>query len=688
MIKWDIKRQDEKVIDDFTSKGIHPVLARLLYNRGFKDIKSVESFLNVDRSALYSPYLLPDIKPACKRIQKAIDSKEIITVFGDYDVDGITSVVVLYKYLERHGLKPNYYIPDRKDEGYGLNCNALDKIKENGTTLVITVDTGTTAVEEVEYAKEIGLDIIVTDHHECKDKIPDCPLINPKRPDSEYPFKELAGVGVVFKLISALSGEETAGEIFDLFGGFAAIGTVADIMPLVDENRVIVAEGLKMLKNPPVGINALLNATGNADVPISTNTISYRLAPRLNAAGRIGDPGISVEVLLSENFSRALDLANILCEENTLRQQTEYDILKDVEHRLKTRKGKLNNIIVEASENWHNGVIGIVASRLVDLYNRPCVLFCLEGDKAKGSGRSIKGINIFELLQQQSQYLTKFGGHEMAAGLTMDRDNYDDFAASLYKYADENIDLDLLLPVIESECILDSKYLNLDFYDILSKMEPFGPGNQQPQFTVQNLEIVDITGVSQNKHTRIILSDSLGNRHTAMYFGHSPSELSCFPGDMVDIICSLGENVYRGVRSLSITIKNLKFVNEYGKINTEYIKSYNNYKLNNTELTEDLKINRQDVENVFKYLRRQTKDGYSRFSPIGICRTLSKGRDRKINFCRLHLCLDVLSELELCTVSFNSAKAVSEDNVIEITFNESKKVDLLKSETYINASEK
>ena len=558
MIKWLIKKQDEAAVAEIRKQfGFCDAVARVLYNRGLTDRKSIESFFDIDIANLHDPLLLADMEKATSRIKRAVENGEKITVYGDYDVDGITSVVLMYRCLTSLGANVDYYIPDRTEEGYGLNSSALRSIYDSGTSLIVTVDTGTTAVEEIAEAENYGLDVIVTDHHECKPTLPVCvAVVNPKRPDSVYPYKELAGVGVVFKLVCALIGDST--KAFSLYGDLVSIGTIADIMPLVDENRVLVSLGLDLLrKRPSCGIKALLEASGGyKHGQITASTIAFQVAPRINAAGRIGDPKRSVELLLCEDPEQAASLAEGLCDENRTRRQMEADIIADVEKMLENRNPS-DRIIVVGSENWHHGVIGIVASKIVEKYHLPCILVCFDGDRAKGSARSIKDVSMFELLTQSSRHLEKFGGHEMAAGLTLARKDFDGFVRDITAIANEKITDDMMIPVVESECEIPFSEISLDTVHELQRLEPFGTGNPTPNFAFGNVVISDIIAVGAGMHLKLTFSYS-GQDFSAMLFGTTLQDFDFATGDTVDIVFSMSENFFNNRYSLNMSLKRMR----------------------------------------------------------------------------------------------------------------------------------
>ncbi len=696
MIKQIIRQQNTAVVEALVSAGFDNITARLLCNRGCTTPEEAFAFMNSDKSGLHSPYLMPDIREATEIIRTAIENDEKITVYGDYDVDGITSITILYGYLKSVGARVDYYIPNRIEEGYGINNSAIDKIAANGTSLIITVDTGISAAEEIAYATSLGLKCVVTDHHECKrdengkDEIPSCPVVNPKRADSKYPFENLAGVGVTFKLIEALSGTENALK----YVGFTAIGTIADIMPLKGENRVIVSLGLKsMEKNIPVGIKALMKASGSDEKPLDASTVAYRIAPRLNAAGRIGDPYVAVKLLTATDPTEAEEMASILCEENAQRQKMETEILKDVENRLAAKK--INKIIIEKSPHWHNGVIGIVASRLSETYSRPCILFCTDGTTAKGSGRSRQGINIYDLLSASATGLSKFGGHAMAAGLTVKEEDFEAFRKAATEYAEKNISEEALFATEEAECLLSVEDMTLETYDSIKRLEPFGAANPTPAFGLQNIKITDIFPISQGRFARITFSDEEGRSFSALNFSSSAEEMSCSVGDRVNIICTVDENIYRGNRSLSSVIRamelsDLAFGSEEHKQAEKSKVQYLTFKAQQDTIPDSERITRDDVGVVFKYIKNtlSAKGTDSvKISPLGICRALTRKMGNAFSYLKLRLCLDAMTELQIIDHAFIRAKAVSEDEILSVTANPQRKTSLSDSATF-RAAEK
>lgn len=652
MIKWLIKKQDEAAVAEIRKQfGFCDAVARVLYNRGLTDRKSIESFFDIDIANLHDPLLLADMEKATSRIKRAVENGEKITVYGDYDVDGITSVVLMYRCLTSLGANVDYYIPDRTEEGYGLNSSALRSIYDSGTSLIVTVDTGTTAVEEIAEAENYGLDVIVTDHHECKPTLPVCvAVVNPKRPDSVYPYKELAGVGVVFKLVCALIGDST--KAFSLYGDLVSIGTIADIMPLVDENRVLVSLGLDLLrKRPSCGIKALLEASGGyKHGQITASTIAFQVAPRINAAGRIGDPKRSVELLLCEDPEQAASLAEGLCDENRTRRQMEADIIADVEKMLENRNPS-DRIIVVGSENWHHGVIGIVASKIVEKYHLPCILVCFDGDRAKGSARSIKDVSMFELLTQSSRHLEKFGGHEMAAGLTLARKDFDGFVRDITAIANEKITDDMMIPVVESECEIPFSEISLDTVHELQRLEPFGTGNPTPNFAFGNVVISDIIAVGAGMHLKLTFSYS-GQDFSAMLFGTTLQDFDFATGDTVDIVFSMSENFFNNRYSLNMSLKRMRLCEETEKKEADEENLYNRFISGEKE--DGIVLTRKEFTAVYRHLHRNYVNArQTRYMPHALARGFARKGLEGFGFCKLMLCLNILSELGIIEYAYN-----------------------------------
>lgn len=562
--KWLLREFDKtRVVEMSKTFNISPLTAIILYNRGIRDDEAITRFLSKDLGVMHDPFLLKDMEKAVERIQKARDNKEKVTIYGDYDVDGITAIAILYKHLTEMGIEVAYYIPDRMQEGYGVNRDALDKIRESGSSLIITVDTGITAVEEGEYAKSIGLDIIVTDHHECKETIPNVyAAIDPKQKDCPYPFKSLAGVGVVFKLIQALDERKSLPDLMDKYADLMCLGTVADISPLVDENRVIVTEGLKRFKTTKnTGLKALIDVSTNGKA-ITTSTIGYIIAPRINASGRLGCASRSVELFLTDDVKKAHSLAESLCEENTLRQHTEQKMFKEALEYLETHpEVKDDKVIVIPHKEWHHGIVGIVSSKITEKFYKPSILFAIDGDEAKGSGRSVNGFNLFGALENCSGLLEKFGGHELAAGLTIKEENIEKFRQEINNCSKDQFTEQMLTPTIMLDAAIKVPYISIETVNDINRLQPFGVDNPTPSFAIRNIKIHKISVMSEGKHLRMTLLKD-GKYLDSVGFGMGEYYQHLNEGDFIDVAFALDINDYKGFQNVQLILKDIKKVGE------------------------------------------------------------------------------------------------------------------------------
>ncbi len=542
--------------------GVAPLIATILLNRG---ITEPDNFITPSEEALLDPFLMLGMETATERILKAIKDGEKIAIYGDYDVDGITSTAIMVKFLRSHNADVIYYIPDRHEEGYGINMDAINKIHASGVTLLITVDCGITAVKEIAYAKELGIETIITDHHECKEETPDafC-LLNPKQPDCKYPFKRLAGVGVAFKLLQALTIKMHfhMRELIDEYIDFVAIGTIADVMPLVGENRIIVKRGLELLKyTVNRGIRALADVAEINLSDVQTGTIGFMLAPRINAAGRMGDPRCAVELLLAKDEMTAKKYAQILNDKNCERQETEIKILEDALNIIETTPSiKDDFVIVLSHEGWHHGIIGIVASKISERFNKPCILISTDEENGKGSGRSIRSFNLFKALENSSHLMQKFGGHDLAAGLSIKPENIDEFRKEINTYAKNLLTEDDFMPILYVDSELPPPYINMNTAEKLSILEPYGMGNACPLFYAKDLTISQIRPLSDGKHIKLILSS---DQYSIESVGFNMGELLDILqiDDVIDIAFSIDINIYRGTRQLQVLLKDIKIHN-------------------------------------------------------------------------------------------------------------------------------
>ena len=684
--KWSIRYipspQTESSVKDLANAlGILPTTAKLLFTRGLQTPQQATVFLKQAETSLHDPFLLTDIKPAVERILQALKNGEKIAIYGDYDVDGVTSVSLLYLYLSGLGADIGYYIPCRSREGYGLSTSAIDTLKEKGIELIITVDTGITAMEEVAYASSLGIETVITDHHECRPELPNaCALINPHRPDDQYPFKDLAGVGVVFKLICALemtrcqmegrSEIDGVRQICREYADLVAIGTIADVMPIVDENRLIVALGLKLLeetKRP--GLRALIDAaSGNRTADhrfppkkrkINSGFIGFVLAPRINAAGRVSSASIAVELLLATDEKRARELAEDLCDLNTTRQIEENRIAEQVYQKIEQMPTELcDRIIVIEGDTWQQGIIGIVSSRITEKYGLPSILISFDGstrgypcedDLGKGSGRSIKGLNLVEALADSEEYLARFGGHELAAGLTIRRGNIDAFRKRINQYAHEQLTEDMLCISIDADCEVQMSELTLALAQEIDKLEPFGTSNPVPNFVLRDATLLRVIPMGNGKHSKLILEKD-GISIVAVWFGTESTTIPFEIGDRLDVMFQLNINEFQNITSLQMIVQDMQLSQTF---EDSYQKLWERYEEIRTgapiTADEDVIPTREDMAYVYTLLRREHQIGHTCF-PIRRILSMMQGA-QSIGYHKLKTIIRIMQELNICDIT-------------------------------------
>lgn len=558
--KWEcIELDNEKIknVEKIENEyGISNLLAKILVNRNLTKKEDIDLFLKPTRHDFHNPYLMPDMALAVDRIIKAINNKEKILIYGDYDVDGITSITVVKNFLLERNANVTQYIPNRLNEGYGLNKEAIKKIADDGVNLIITVDCGISGIEEVDYANSLGLEVIVTDHHEVGEALPNAiAVVDAKRKDSTYPFRELAGVGVGFKLIQAIAQRlELEEKEYLKYLDIVCIGTISDIVPLVDENRVIAKLGLKLVEvTRNVGLKALLEASGYKK--IDSFTVSFGLAPRINACGRMGKEKEALNLFLTQDEKEAKDIALRLNEYNKERQDIEKRIYEDAVSKIEKNE-KNKQVLVLGSDNWHHGVIGIVASKITDLYFKPSILICFEEDEGKGSGRSIPGFDLYESLTNCSENLEKFGGHSMAVGVTLKKENFEKFKEEFEKYA-QNSNICDIIPIIKIDEEITLEDINIKAIEELNMLEPFGEANKMPLFMYKNLKIHSIRTLSEGKHIKLTLKDNNFYIDSIGFnLGHLAEEYQI--GDKVDVVGSLEINKFGGRESVQVNLKDLR----------------------------------------------------------------------------------------------------------------------------------
>lgn len=554
---WNLKKYDNELVNKIRRKyNVSEIMAKLLISRNI-DFDDIDNFLNGKLDDLNDPYEMKDMDKLVERIDRAINNNEKICIYGDYDVDGITSITIMYKFLTKLGGDVMYYLPDRLIEGYGINNNALDEIKKKGVSLVITVDCGITAVDEVEHAKQIGLDICITDHHECTLQLPDAlAIVNPKRKDDTYRFKYLAGVGVAFKTITAVAKKYNLDkEEYLRYLDIVSIGTISDIVPLVGENRIISKYGLKMMaKTENIGLKALIKLVNSKD--IDSMMVSFGMAPRINACGRMGNASAAVKLLLESDEKRAEQIAYELDNLNQERKNVEAIIYEESLKMIEEKKLDRKNSIVLYNSSWHNGVIGIVASRLVSLYYKPVILLTKEHGIIRGSGRCPAGFSIYDALTDCKNEVIQFGGHELAAGLSIEEEKIQDFI-NAFEVASKKRNSEICEQIIDVDAQVERKDLNAQIIKDIIAMKPYGQSNQVPLFLYKGLKVNAIRTIKEDKHLKLVLREdrslidavgfSMGNRRDEIRIG-----------DKIDIVGTIELNTYNTPKTIQFVLQDFK----------------------------------------------------------------------------------------------------------------------------------
>lgn len=558
--KWEVRPLDKERAAAFAQTyGVPFFLAMLMNIRGLDDAAHLREFLG-EGEPLSDPFLLKDMDKAAARITRAVDNMEKIAVYGDYDADGVTSTAMLYSYLETRGADVIFYIPQREGEGYGMNIGAVEYLKEQGVSLIVTVDNGISSVQEVARANELGIDVVVTDHHRPQEILPDAvAVVDAYRPDDTSPYKHFSGVGIAFKLLMAL--EDGAGDVEDLleaYSDLAAIGTIGDIVPLTGENRTLIRAGLERLsQSDRPGVQALLENAGVAGKALTSTNVAFTLVPRINATGRMGAPERAVRLLISGYEEEAEVLSEEICADNEERRRVEAEIAEAAFADIEAKGYMKDRVVVVDGENWYHGVIGIVASRVTERCGKPCMIISRGETEAKGSGRSIEGFSLFEAICACGDLLIKFGGHPMAAGITLKPENIEAFRKRINQYAAEHFP-QMPTQTVTLDCKLNPAALSVSMAQSLTQLEPFGNGNPQPVFGLFNMELSNVTPVGGGGHLRLTLEKN-GAVITAMRFNTKPEELPYHIGDKIDLAVQLEAREFRGQPSLTVIVRDMKF---------------------------------------------------------------------------------------------------------------------------------
>ena len=602
--QWKIAHPSPEGRAQLERAGIPSLLACVLSARGVTEPEQAWKLLTPGEEPLLDPMLLKDMDRAVLRVGRALKTGELMAVYGDYDVDGITSTCLLTDCLTRLGGRVRSYIPDRLEEGYGLNEEAVLHLAQQGITLIITVDCGITAAREVEFARELGIDVVITDHHECKQAIPEAAaVVDPHRPDCPYPFKGLAGVGVALKLAMAAAGPDRAGLVFREYADLAAVGTVADVMPMTGENRTIVQTGLAALAHPRrVGLAQLMEEAGLGDKPVTSVSIGYTLAPRINAAGRMGQADLAAELLLTRDPGRAAALAQELCALNRERQTIECEIFQECVQRLERRPQ--SGIILLADEHWHQGVVGIVASRLTEKYSCPAFMVCLDQGIGKGSCRSWGGVNLFHLLTQCQDLLEGFGGHAMAAGFTVREENIPALERRLRQLVLEERAGEELPSLLEIDAAVLPQELTVEAVEALDALEPCGAGNPRPVLVLTGAHVISAAQVGRGRHLKLRL-EGRGVPLDAIFFSVDGSELGLTPGCRVDVAFYPQINDFRGMRSVQLQVVDLRHAMTRAQLEQSIYEKYRRGEPLSPQEAQSLLPTRAEFVCLWRYLERQ-----------------------------------------------------------------------------------
>lgn len=643
--RWTVNPIDKALAAELAEEcDIDTFVALIASGRGYTDPYELSEFLT-DEVMLADPYELKDIEKAAEIINEAVWNEEKIAVFGDYDVDGVTATALMYSYLKNRGARVSYFIPDREKDGYGINMSAIDRIKNENFDLIITVDNGIAATAEVRYAKECGMKVVVTDHHLPGSELPEADaVVDPHRPDDISEFKDICGVFVAFKVVCAAEGRSPE-EMLSDYGDLVALGTVADVMPLVNENRTVVREGLNLIESGNRrGLTALCRAAAIEDGALTASRLAFGIAPRINAAGRMGDASRACELLLTDDDEVAEGLSSVLNNENIRRQGIEKQIFAEAAKTVDKKGYKHNRVIVVSGVGWHCGVIGIVAARISEKYGRPAIVLSVENGIANGSCRSIKGFSIYDALCDCSYLLSKFGGHEMAAGVTLDESLIDSFRRAVNEYAAR---FPLPLSEVRLDCKLNPAALSVDLAESVKQLEPFGTGNPVPLFGIFGVTVDKISPVGNGKHLRLTFKKG-ETTFPAMLFGTSVAAFPYGVGERVDIAVTVDTNFYGGNLNLTVSLKDVRpsGINEEDIIDD--IALYEDFKSGNNKNYADITPNREEIGVVYKFLLK---------TPASTDRIVAANINT-VGYAKALIAAEALCELKLCSVFDNEGVPV------------------------------
>ncbi len=670
---WEVSKQNKELASELSARhDLDPIVAALLVAKNIVDDEMIDEFFSSELN-FNDPFELIDMDKAVDRINQAIDCGEKVAIYGDYDADGVTATSILSLFFEMQGLDFVSYIPARDGEGYGLNCGAIDKLHEQGVNLIVTVDNGISAIKEAEYIASLGMDLIVTDHHTVGQTLPKaCAVVDPHRKDCPSTFKHLCGAGVALKLICALCEEEFE-EMIENFSDIVAIGTVADIVSLTGENRFLVKKGLQVINDGTnIGICALRSVAGVDEKEVDATTIAFSLSPRINALGRMTHAKKAVELLTSDNFEKAMAIATEINEANIKRQETERVIFADVQNTIEQNpKLLLEDVLIFANEGWHAGVIGIVCAKLVEKYGKPCMLIAIEGDLARGSARSVEGFSLYEAIDSAKSVLTHYGGHVMAAGFSLEKQNLPEFRKFIKAYSKT---VKMPFAKVKLDLRLNPSFISADILDIISVFEPFGQANQEPIFGLYSMKIRDIQPLGKTKtHTKLTLEKN-GAIISGLYFGVSTDQISYVIGDEVDLAVNIKKNEFNGRISVSIYVKNIRMSNTSDEAYLNATRVYERIKRGekpSAATAQGAVPNRNDIATVYRFIK---KVKFWQHDMDVFCYRMG---DNGQNAAKFFFALDVLAELNL--INKNSQSIMINESQTKVNLDDSKILTYLNS---------
>ncbi len=682
--RWIVNKSDKNIALEISNEfNIDPLAVMILMSRGYENPEDIAEFL-LDDGQLTDPFQFIDMDKAVDRIKAAINDNELIAVYGDYDVDGISSCVLLSNYLKKYTSNITVVIPDRQNDGYGMNINSVKKLKEQGVSLIITVDNGISCIDEIDFANSLGIDVVVTDHHLPGETLPNAlAIVDPQRLDCPSEFKEYAGVGVAFKLICALEGCACEDMFYD-YAPFVALGTIADIMPLRSENRTLVKAGIKQINNfnnpNCIGIHALMEVANAKNKALSSGQISFMLTPRLNAVGRMQNPMPAFDLLCEKDYNKALEIAEFINGQNILRQETERMILDEADQYI-TQNNKTNNrVIVAYGENWHQGVLGIVASKLLERYRKPVIVLSKEGELVHGSARSLDGFQMHEALKSCSDLLVKFGGHKQAAGLTLKPNNIDEFDENINEYA-AKYSGDTASKII-IDCPLKTSGVNLSTAYAVSSLAPFGADNPLPVFALLGVRIENITLIGgdaktgeKGKHLKVNVSKN-GICVNAVKFYANIDEFPYSVGEIIDLAITIEVNVFKGNDCLSVIVKDIRLSDDADDfINQRQThESFLRGELD-VEKISDLIPTRQNAGLVYTALKTFAK----RNKFVSDFEHIYSAAAHTLNFSKIKNSIDILNDIGVISVDYHSDSFGFKINDIKSDFESSQLLKTLRS---------